>query len=138
MNIQEYADKAITTLSDNYDYGDISPQLMGQVLGLAGESGEVVEKIKKLLRDKRGMLEESDKADILRELGDVLWYVNAVAHLLGSSLEDVARLNNEKLLSYTAAVIIAKRPVWRRVVVPNGQWCQHPCTRPVYQRQVRR
>ena len=99
MNIQEYADKAITTLSDNYDYGDISPQLMGQVLGLAGESGEVVEKIKKLLRDKRGMLEESDKADILKELGDVLWYVNAVAHLLSSSLEDVTRLNNEKLLS---------------------------------------
>jgi len=99
MNIQEYADKAITTLSDNYDYGDISPQLMGQVLGLAGESGEVVEKIKKLLRDKRGMLEESDKTDILKELGDILWYVNAVAHLLGSSLEDVARMNNEKLLS---------------------------------------
>ena len=99
MKIQEYADKAITTLSDNYEYGDISPQLMGQVLGLAGESGEVVEKIKKLLRDKRGMLEESDKADILKELGDVLWYVNAVAHLLGSNLEDVARLNNEKLLS---------------------------------------
>jgi len=99
MNIQEYADKAITTLSDNYEYGDISPQLMGQVLGLAGESGEVVEKIKKLLRDKQGMLEESDKADILKELGDILWYVNAVAHLLGSSLEDVARLNNEKLLS---------------------------------------
>ena len=81
MNIQEYADKAITTLSDNYDYGDISPQLMGQVLGLAGESGEVVEKIKKLLRDKQGMLEESDKADILKELGEVLWYVNAFAGL---------------------------------------------------------
>ena len=47
MNIQDYADQAITTLSDNYEYGDISPQLMGQVLGLAGESGEVVEKIKK-------------------------------------------------------------------------------------------
>ena len=99
MNIQEYADKAITTLSDNYKYGDISPQLMGQVLGLAGESGEVVEKIKKLLRDKQGSLEESDKAEILKELGDILWYVNAVAHLLGSSLEDVARMNNGKLLS---------------------------------------
>ncbi len=99
MNIQDYADKAITTISDNYAYGDISPQLMGQVLGLAGESGEVVEKIKKLLRDKQGSLEESDKVDILKELGDILWYVNAVAHLLGSSLEDVARMNNEKLLS---------------------------------------
>ena len=60
MNIQDYADQAITTLSDNYEYGDISPQLMGQVLGLAGESGEVVEKIKKLLRDKHGKLEESE------------------------------------------------------------------------------
>ena len=48
MNIQEYADKAIATLSDNYKYGDISPQLMGQVLGLAGESGEVVEKNQKI------------------------------------------------------------------------------------------
>ena len=48
MNIQDYADQAITTLSDNYEYGDISPQLMGQVLGLAGESGEVVEKNQKV------------------------------------------------------------------------------------------
>ena len=46
--------------------------------------------------------EFDDKAEIVKELGDVLWYVNAVAHLLGSSLEEVARLNNEKLASRQA------------------------------------
>lgn len=99
MDIQEYADKAIATLTDNYQYGEINAQLMGQVLGLAGESGEVLEKFKKLLRDKQGQLTEADRAEIVKELGDILWYVNAVAHLLGSSLTEVARLNNEKLSS---------------------------------------
>lgn len=99
MQIQDYADKAIITLTDQYQYGDISPQLMGQVLGLAGESGEVLEKFKKLLRDQQGRMTDADRAEILKELGDILWYVNAVSHLLGSSLEEVARLNNDKLAS---------------------------------------
>lgn len=99
MQIQDYADKAISTLTDQYQYGDISPQLMGQVLGLAGESGEVLEKFKKLLRDQQGRMTDADRAEILKELGDILWYVNAVSHLLGSSLEEVARLNNDKLAS---------------------------------------
>lgn len=99
MQIQDYADKAISTLTDQYQYGDISPQVMGQVLGLAGESGEVLEKFKKLLRDQQGRMTDADRAEILKELGDILWYVNAVSHLLGSSLEEVARLNNDKLAS---------------------------------------
>jgi NTP pyrophosphatase (non-canonical NTP hydrolase) len=35
----------------------------------------------------------------VKELGDILWYINAVAHLLGSNLEEVAKANNEKLAS---------------------------------------
>lgn len=99
MNIDEYSQKAIATLTNNYQYGTITPQLMGQVLGLAGESGEVLEKFKKILRDKAGAMTEDDKKEIVKELGDILWYVNAVAHLLDSSLEEVARANNEKLAS---------------------------------------
>ena len=75
---------------------------MAQVLGLVGESGEVAEKFKKLVRDKQGILTDDDRTEILKELGDVLWYVNAVAHLLGSSLEEVARMNNQKLASRQA------------------------------------
>ena len=72
------------------------------MLGLVGESGEVAEKFKKLVRDKQGILTDDDRTEILKELGDVLWYVNAVAHLLGSSLEEVARMNNQKLASRQA------------------------------------
>ena len=99
MNITDYETIALSTLADQQAYGDISPQLVDQILGLVGESGEIAEKFKKLIRDKQGMLTAESKAELVKELGDVLWYVTTTAHLLGSSLEDVARLNNEKLLS---------------------------------------
>ena len=99
MKIDDYAQQAITTLSSDYAYGDANAQLMGMVLGLGGESGEVLEKFKKLLRDQQGTITEEDKQAIIKELGDILWYVTAVAHLLGSSLEEVARRNNAQLAS---------------------------------------
>lgn len=99
MNIDDYTQTALQTLSTDYAYGDITPQLMGMVLGLSDESGEVLGKFKKLLRDKQGLMTDEDKAEIVKELGDILWYIATVSHLLGSSLEDVARKNNEKLLS---------------------------------------
>lgn len=99
MNIADYSKQALTTLGGEHAYGDITPDLMSQILGLVGESGEVAEKFKKLLRDQNGALSDNTKAELVKELGDILWYVNSVAHLLGSSLEEVARLNNEKLAS---------------------------------------
>ena len=99
MNIDEYSQKAIATLTNNYAYGTITPQLMGQVLGLSDESGEVLGKIKKILRDKAGVMTEDDKKEIIKELGDILWYINSVSHLLGSSLEEVAQKNLDKVLS---------------------------------------
>ena len=99
MQFSDYSDKAISTLTSDHAWGDVTPQLMAQVLGLGGESGEVLEKFKKILREKQGVLTDEDKAEIVKELGDILWYVNSVAHLLGSSLEEVAARNNEKLAS---------------------------------------
>lgn len=99
MNLDEYSKQALTTLSDNYGQQDISPQLMGQVLGLSDESGEVLGKFKKILRDKKGIMTSDDKYEIMKELGDVLWYVNATATLLGYTLDEVARANLDKLSS---------------------------------------
>lgn len=99
MKIKEYEKVAISTLSDGHDYGDITSQLMAQILGLVGESGEVAEKFKKLIRDKKGKISPIDKEEIIKELGDVLWYVSSVANLIGTDLETVAKKNNEKLLS---------------------------------------
>lgn len=99
MNLNDYSQKAISTLTNNYDHGDVTAQMMGQILGLAGESGEVLEKFKKILRDKSGVISDEDRVEIVKELGDILWYVNAVSHLLGYKLEDVAQANINKLAS---------------------------------------
>jgi NTP pyrophosphatase (non-canonical NTP hydrolase) len=99
MTIEEYQSQAITTLVSDHSYGDLSAQLISQLFGLVGESGEVAEKVKKLLRDKQGNLSNEDKAELLKELGDILWYINSVSHLLGSSLEEVAQANLDKVLS---------------------------------------
>lgn len=102
MKFDEYQTQAISTLTGDHGYGDVSAELMAQILGLVGESGEVAEKFKKIVRDKEGKLSEQDKQELLKELGDLLWYVNAVSVLLGSSLAEVAAGNLDKVLSRKA------------------------------------
>lgn len=63
-------------------------------LGLAGEAGEVANKIKKHIRD--GVLNFDDIAD---EVGDVLWYCAMLAHELGYDLGTIAENNVVKLSS---------------------------------------
>lgn len=66
-------------------------------LGLAGEAGEVVDKIKKVMRDYGGVL-TSDMVEALeKECGDVLWYLDAICTAIGSSLDRAAEGNIAKL-----------------------------------------
>lgn len=99
MNIQDYSNQAITTMTKDHQYGDISARTMSQILGLVGESGEIAEKFKKILRDRDGKISDQDKEELLKELGDVLWYINSLAVFLDSDLETVAKKNLEKVLS---------------------------------------
>ena len=73
--------------------------LVYPTLGLLGESGEVAEKVKKLIRDKNGVIDEEFRESIKKELGDVLWYLSQLSTELGISLEDVAKTNLDKLFS---------------------------------------
>jgi len=73
--------------------------LIYPVLGLTGESGEVAEKIKKILRDKNWVIEPEDKESIAKELGDVLWYAAQIATELELSMSDIADKNINKLYS---------------------------------------
>ncbi len=67
-------------------------RLTENTLGLCGEAGEVAEKIKKFFRD-----EDFSKEDIVKELGDVLFYITALANHIGSDLQIVMNKNIEKL-----------------------------------------
>jgi len=68
-------------------------------LGLANEVGEVVGKIKKVLRDKDGRISDKDKEALKAELGDVLWYFTQICTELDLTLEEVAEYNLDKLFS---------------------------------------
>jgi NTP pyrophosphatase (non-canonical NTP hydrolase) len=78
-------------------YPDIGNNYMYPILGLFGESGEVCEKIKKIIRDKNGVFTDGDRVALMKECGDVLWYLTQLSVELGFSLHDVAIANIEKL-----------------------------------------
>ena len=89
-----------TTTTGNYSQwveGKIMTEgetrLIENTLGLIGESGEIAEKIKKLLRDNTRV----EAQDIIKELGDVAFYLTALANYFGSSLQEVLELNMIKL-----------------------------------------
>jgi len=78
-------------------YPSLSHPIVYPALGLAGEAGEVAEKVKKMCRDDNCILTDVRRDALKKELGDVLWYVSEVARQAGLSLADVAKLNAEKL-----------------------------------------
>lgn len=94
MNMNDYQQKALRTANPNHPN-----ELYHLVLGLVGESGEIAEKMKKLIRDHASDESKIDRDDIKKELGGVLWYAAVLADYLGISLDDVATTNIEKLAS---------------------------------------
>ena len=72
-------------------------KVMYPALGLAGEAGEVANKVKKVFRDGVDNLPENWESNIASEIGDVLWYCAALASDLGYSLEGIAEENLKKL-----------------------------------------
>ena len=75
----------------------VSMGMVEKVLGLAGEAGEVADKVKKIVRDKSGKVLDGDREEVVKELGDVLWYVATIARYLEVPLSEVAEKNVEKL-----------------------------------------
>lgn len=70
-----------------------SDRLFENTLGLVGEAGEVAEKIKKLIRDQNRFTPD----EIVKELGDVVFYVTALANYYSFGLQHVIDMNVHKL-----------------------------------------
>ena len=85
MNLNDYQELAARTLAEL--------PLEGAALGLCGEAGEVGDLIKKVAYHGH----ELDDAELTKELGDVLWYLAAIANIRGLSLNQIGEANIAKL-----------------------------------------
>ena len=102
MNMNDYQEQAKAT-----DHYPPATRLIALLMGLASESGEVLGKYKKYLRGDETLQDENAlKTALIKELGDVLWYVAGVADELGVTLSEVAQVNLDKLASRQARDVI--------------------------------
>ena len=91
MTLDDYQRQTISTADSNCDSIDYL------ALALCGETGEVANKVKKILRDQNGVVFAPDCIALAHELGDVLWYLSVLAKKLGFALSNIAEFNIEKI-----------------------------------------
>ena len=90
MTGNEYQQLALRTLNPELSERDI---LINGVMGLCGESGEAIDIIKKHLAQGHPL----DKEKLAGELGDVAWYLAETAYAIGYPLDEILRMNIDKL-----------------------------------------
>lgn len=90
MDFRIYEKNALLTMNTKLNEKD---QTMNALLGLAGEIGEVIDYVKKVKYQGH----EYKKEKMIDEMGDILWYLNLLSVMIGSSLEEVATYNIKKL-----------------------------------------
>lgn len=90
MTVNEYQKMAMRTLNPDLDKKDV---LINGVMGLCGESGEVIDIVKKHLAQGHPL----DREKMIKELGDVAWYLAETACALDVELETVLQRNLDKL-----------------------------------------
>jgi len=106
MTINEYQTLAMRTLNPALNKRDV---LINGVMGLCGESGEAIDIVKKHLAQGH----ELDREALIKELGDIAWYLAETAYALDISLEEVLARNIEKLRLRYPEGFDAKRSVSR-------------------------
>jgi len=95
MDFNEYQKQAWKTAM----YPNKGNNIIYPTLGLGGESGEVLEKIKKIMRDNNMNISNEKKEELMKEIGDVLWYIAALTTELKLNLNEIAEKNISKLNS---------------------------------------
>ncbi len=98
MNTKKYKDYQRQSRK-TWSYVSVEGPIAYPTLGLLNEAGELAGKIKKIYRDKKGIVSKEDKEALKGELGDILWYFTQICTELDLTLEEVAEGNLDKLLS---------------------------------------
>lgn len=93
MDLNDYQAAALRTAAPRDKHNEVFHLL----LGLVGETGEIAEKAKKIVRDQDSDFSQWDREDLTKELGDTLWYVAVIADHFDVPLETVAQRNLAKL-----------------------------------------
>ena len=92
MTINEYQMECLRTEPDEAKITKWT-RLENGLMGLNGESGEAIDILKKVFFQGHDL----DDRHLAKELGDVAWYLAVSADALGYSLEDIFKMNIEKL-----------------------------------------
>ena len=95
MTPNDYQNRALETAI----YPNRGANFVYPTLGLVGEAGEVADKLKKVIRDGDGVLTDTVRDAVAKELGDVCWYIAVLAAELDYNLEEVMQMNLDKLAS---------------------------------------
>ena len=90
MQINEYQQLAMTTLNPELEKRDV---LINSVMGLCGEAGEAIDIVKKWMAQGHVL----DKEQLVKELGDIAWYLAEAATALDMPLEEILQSNIDKL-----------------------------------------
>lgn len=90
MSPNEYQKEALRTAPIGINH---LSQLLNGVMGLAGESGEAVDLVKKHVFHEHDL----DREHLAKELGDVAWYLAVTAYVIGYDLEKILQMNVDKL-----------------------------------------
>ena len=91
--MKEYRMNVVRTFKEHVELAPHQARLLDWTVGLSGEAGEVSELIKHHIYGK----EELNKMELAKEIGDVMWYLTALAETAGIHIEDVLELNTAKL-----------------------------------------
>ena len=114
MSFSQYQAAAVNTLAGDLDE-ELNLAVLG--LGLTGEAGEVADIIKKIVGHKHPLDADTEKK-LLKELGDVLWYIATLCESLGFNLYSVAEENIAKLKARYPEGFSTERSI--------NRFCEHP------------
>jgi len=103
MDLNSYQTSALNTAV----YPNQGANFVYPALGLVGEAGEVADKLKKVIRDNDGILTDEVRDKVAKEIGDVMWYVAVLSYEMDYPLEDIAKMNLDKLASRAERGVIS-------------------------------